>query len=160
MRHARRRHPWRKRSLVVAEPLALCALVATLSRMQRCGRDVQVVGLSSPFKQQLEDLDILSRTLHLANRESRTGYQGTLHAYRVRSERVGNEVGNKIAGSIASLVPSSQVPISAFEPPQQNKAIALPLAYVFTELIDNGPGRRASVAGIKHGEFLRDRRQI
>ena len=77
--------------LVVAEPMALCALVATLSRMQRIGRDVQVVGLSSEFKRHLENLDILPDSLFLAERGGNAGYQGTLHAYRVKSEQEGND---------------------------------------------------------------------
>src|ERR1700737_2045415 len=65
--------------LVVAEPMALCALVVTLSRMQRIGRSVQVVGLSRKFKQHLESLDILAASLHLAEGNRSTGYQETLH---------------------------------------------------------------------------------
>jgi hypothetical protein len=38
--------------LDMAETMALCALVVTLSRVLRVGRRVQVVGLSGQFKQQ------------------------------------------------------------------------------------------------------------
>jgi signal transduction histidine kinase len=124
--------------LVVAEPMALCALVATLSRMQRLSRNVKVVGLSPQFKQQLESLDLLSRSLHLGENERSSGYQGTLHAYRVKSERDGNEIGNRIAKSIAALIPSSHAVASAHDAPHRNDAIVYPLAYIFTELIDNG----------------------
>src|SRR5262245_29034365 len=50
--------------VIVAEPMALCALVAALSRLQRVGKDVHIVGLSPHLKQLLENLDILSRSLH------------------------------------------------------------------------------------------------
>src|SRR5262245_24409958 len=85
--------------LIVAEPIALCALVATLARMQRLGRGVEVVGLSPQFKRQLEQLDILGRSLHVAENEKSRAYQGTLHAYRVKTERDGNEIANKIANA-------------------------------------------------------------
>ena len=138
--------------LVVAEPMALCALVATLSRMQRLNRNVQVVGLSPEFKRQLENLDLLSQSLHLGESERSSGYQGTLHAYRVKSEREGNEIGNRIAESIAALIPSSQVVVSAHDAPPRNDAIVYPLAYIFTELIDNslrhGRGRGYAHASV------------
>jgi len=138
--------------LIVAEPMALCALVATLARMQRLGRNVQVVGLSPQFKRQLEELDILGRSLHVAETERNRGYQGTLHAYRVKSERDGNEIANKIANAIASLIPSSHPAVSALEPAQRYKAIVFPLAYIFTELIDNalrhGRGRGYDQASV------------
>jgi anti-anti-sigma regulatory factor len=63
--------------LLVAEPMALCALVITLSRAQRVGRSIQIVGLSRRFKQNLESLDILARSLNLAKVERNTGYQET-----------------------------------------------------------------------------------
>src|SRR5512138_3620538 len=72
--------------LLVAEPMALCALATTLTRMQRPGRDVQVIGLSPQLKQQLERLDIISHSLHLATNEREAGYKGILHAYHVRNE--------------------------------------------------------------------------
>ena len=138
--------------LVVAEPMALCALVVTLSRMQRIGRSVHVVGLSRQFKQHLESLDILAASLHLAESERNTGYQETLHAYRVKNEQHGNEVGNKIAAEIASLIPSHQPAISALEPPPKINSVFYPLAYIFTELIDNalrhGRGRGFSHASV------------
>jgi signal transduction histidine kinase len=138
--------------LVVAEPMALCALVATLSRLQRFRREVRVVGLSPQFKRQLETLDILSRSLHVREDEGRCGYQGSLHAYRVKSEEEGNEVGNKIARSIASLVPSSRPPVSATEPVVKDHSLVFPLAYIFIELIDNGlrhgRGRGYGSAGV------------
>ena len=124
--------------LVVAEPMALCALVAQLSRLHRTGRDVQVIGLSRQFKAQLEKLDFLSRSLHLAKTEGDSGYQGTLHVYHVRNESEGNEIGNEIARSMASLIPSWNPATSALVPPERNNAIVFPLAYIFTELIDNG----------------------
>jgi hypothetical protein len=124
--------------LMVAEPMALCALVATLSRMQRIRRDVCVVGLSPQFKQQLEHLDILGKSLHVSEHEKRSGYQGTLHAYRVKSEEEGNQIGNRIARSIASLVPSSRPSLSAVGPDSVDQSLVFPLAYIFTELIDNG----------------------
>src|SRR5215469_12154253 len=119
--------------LMVAEPMALCALVATLGRMQRLGRDVEVVGLSTQFKRQLEELDILAGSLHVAEIEKSKGYQGTLHAYRVKSERDGNEIANKIANAIATLIPSSHPAVSALQREQRYKAITFPLAYIFTE---------------------------
>jgi hypothetical protein len=125
-------------NLMVAEPMALCALVATLSRMQRVRRDVSVLGLSPQFKRQLEDLDILGKSLYVPEHEKQSGYQGTLHAYRVKSEEEGNQIGNKIARSIASLVPSSRPSISASEPAPLDQSLVFPLAYIFTELIDNG----------------------
>jgi signal transduction histidine kinase len=138
--------------LVVAEPMALCALVVTLSRMQRIGRNVQVVGLSRQFKQYLESLDLLAGSLHLAEGDRNTGYQETLHAYRVKSEQHGNEVGNKIATEIASLIPSQQPATSALEPHPRINSVFYPLAYIFTELIDNamrhGRGRGFNHASV------------
>ena len=138
--------------LVVAEPVALCALVVTLLRMQRIGRSIQVVGLSRRFKQHLESLDIVARSLHLAESEKNTGYQEALHAYHVKSEQHGNEVGNKIASEIASLVPSQQPVMSALEPPPEINSVFYPLAYIFTELIDNalrhGRGRGFNHASV------------
>lgn len=138
--------------LMVAEPMALCALVATLSRMQRVRRDVCVIGLSPRFKQQLEALDILGKSLHVSEHEKRSGYQGTLHAYRVRSEEEGNQIGNRIARSIASLVPSSRPSASALDPAPLDQSLVFPLAYIFTELIDNalrhGRGRGYQAAGV------------
>lgn len=106
--------------------------------MQRVGRDVRVIGLSRQFKQQLERLDILSRSLHLAESKKNTGYQGTLHAYRVKTESEGNEIGNRIARSIAALIPSSRPALSALDPVERNDSLVFPIAYIFTELIDNG----------------------
>jgi signal transduction histidine kinase len=124
--------------LIVAEPMALCALVATLSRMQRFRREVHVVGLSPQFKRQLENLDILSRSLHVPEHERRSGYQGTLHAYRVKNEEEGNEIGNRIARLVASLAPSSRPAVSATDSTMKDHSLVFPLAYIFTELIDNG----------------------
>jgi signal transduction histidine kinase len=139
--------------LVVAEPMALCALIATLARMQRFGRDVHVMGLSPQLRRQLEELDVLARTLRSSNDDGTgSGYQGTLHVYRVRAEREGDEVGNKIARAIASLIPPSRPAGSALEPIQQYREIEFPLAYIFTELIDNalrhGRGRGYDHAGV------------
>lgn len=138
--------------LIVAEPMALCALVATLSRMQRFRRQVQVVGLSPRFKEQLELLDILSHSLHVPEHERRSGYQGTLHAYRVKNEEEGNNIGNRIARSIASLVPSSRPPSTASDPVVKDHSLVFPLAYLFTELIDNsmrhGRGRGYDAASV------------
>jgi signal transduction histidine kinase len=132
--------------------MALCALVATLSRMQRIGRSVQVVGLSRQFKQYLESLDLLAGSLHLVDSDRNTGYQEILHAYRVKSEQHGNEVGNKIATEIASLIPSQQPATSALEPPPRVNSVFYPLAYIFTELIDNalrhGRGRGFNHASV------------
>jgi len=132
--------------------MALCALVATLARMQHLGREIEVVGLSPQFKRQLEELDILGRSLHVAESERDKRYQGTLHAYRVKSEREGNEIANKIANVIASLTPSSHLAVSAVEPAQRYRPIAFPLAYIFTELIDNalrhGRGRGYDQASV------------
>src|SRR5690348_15830436 len=75
--------------LIVAEPMALCALIATLARRQRFGRDVEIVGLSPQLRRQLEALDVLAQTLRSSNDERTNGYQGTLHVYRVRAEREG-----------------------------------------------------------------------
>jgi signal transduction histidine kinase len=138
--------------LIVAEPMALCALIATLARMQRLGRDVQVVGLSPQLRRQLEALDVLARTLHSSDDDRTSAYQGTLHVYRVRVEREGDEIANKIARAIASLIPSSRPASSALEPVQRYREIEFPLAYVFTELIDNalrhGRGRGYDYAGV------------
>ena len=138
--------------LIVAEPMALCALVATLSRMQRLHRDVQVVGLSPQFKRQLEELDILGRSLHVPDHERQSGYQGTLHAYRVRSEEAGNQIANRIANAVAALIPSSRPPITALEPPIVDQTLVRPLAYIFSELIDNalrhGRGRGYHASGV------------
>lgn len=123
--------------LLVAEPMALCALVATLTRMQRFGRNVRVIGLTSKFKRQLETLDILGESLYVAESDKATGYQGTLHAYRVKSEQEGNDAGNRIAQTIATLVSSSNEMRDALEPSAGSR-IFFPLAYIFTELIDNG----------------------
>jgi anti-anti-sigma regulatory factor len=124
--------------LVVAEPMALCALVATLSRMQRLGRTVHVVGLSPELKWQLESLDILSRSLFVREHEGRFGYQGTLHVYRVKDERDVDVIGNKIAQAIVALIPSSKPAISAFEQEMKDSRIVFPLAYLVTKLVDNG----------------------
>lgn len=138
--------------LLVAEPMPLCALVATLSRMQRLKRDVRVVGLSPQFKRQLEHLDILSRSLHVPEHERQSGYQGNLHAYRVKSEEEGNQIGNLIARSLASLIPSSRPSASAAEPATRDQSLVFPLAYIFTELIDNalrhGRGRGYHASGV------------
>jgi hypothetical protein len=124
--------------LIVAEPMALCVSVATLSRMQRLGRNVRVVGLSPEFKQQMESLDILSRSLFVCEHERRAGYQGTLYVYRVKSERDLDVIGNKIAQAIVARVPSPKPAISAFEQEMKDSRIIFPLAYLITELVDNG----------------------
>src|SRR3569833_804629 len=67
--------------LIVAEPMALCALDVTLSRMQRFGRTVIVVGLSRQFKQHLESLNKKATTQQQTESDRNAGYQGTLHAY-------------------------------------------------------------------------------
>ena len=43
------------------------------------------MGLSTQFKQHLESLGILPQSLFLEG-QTNAGYQGTLHAYRVKSE--------------------------------------------------------------------------
>lgn len=138
--------------LVVAEPMALCALAITLSRAQRVGRSIQIAGLSRRLKQHLESLDILARSLHLAKIERNTGYQETLHAYRVKNEQDGNQVGNRLAAEIASLIPSQQPAVSALEPPPRANSAFYPLAYIFIELIDNalrhGRGRGFAHASV------------
>lgn len=129
--------------VIVAEPMALCALVAALSRVQRVGKNVQVLGLSPHLKRLLEKLDILSRSLHASEGGKSLPDQGYLHAYRVRSEEEGNQISNRIARSIASMIPSSN-------PGEQS--IVFPLTYLFIELIDNGlrhgRGRGYSAAGV------------
>lgn len=138
--------------LMVAEPMALCTLVAALARMQRLGREVEVVGLSSEFKRQLEKLDIFGQSLHAAESEKSRTYQGTLHVYWVKSERDGNDIANRIADALVSLIPSSHPAVSALEPVKRYKTITFPLAYIFTELIDNalrhGRGRGYDQASV------------
>jgi hypothetical protein len=124
--------------LLVAEPMALCALATTLTRMQRPGRDVQVIGLSPQLKQQLERLDIISHSLHLATNDRAIGYKGILHAYHVSNERQGNEIANLIANSIAELIPPQRAAFDEFEESNGSGRLVPPLSYLFTELIDNG----------------------
>jgi hypothetical protein len=81
--------------LLLAEPMALCGLVVALSRMQRIGRSVQVVGLSRQFKQHLESLDIISRLVASGGkRRQKCWVRGNLHAYRVKDEQHGSGVTN------------------------------------------------------------------
>jgi anti-anti-sigma regulatory factor len=72
--------------VVVAETMALCALVAALSRVQRVGKDVQALGLSPHLKQLLENCDILSRSLHASEGDKDSAEPEYLHAYRVKTE--------------------------------------------------------------------------
>lgn len=124
--------------LRAAEPLALCAVAATLAHMQRFGRRVSVIGLQQWLKQHLQRLDILSHSLHAADEQSTSTNEATrsLHAYRIRDVRDGNTIGNALAQTVASLIPLPYVRHSE-RPRPVCHPLTIPLAYLFTELIDN-----------------------
>jgi hypothetical protein len=118
----------------------LCALAVTLARVQRHGRQVRITGVRAWLKAHLERLDILRNSFQRIDSEpSMDASQGTLHAHRIANVREGNRAGNALAQTVASLIPPAYDDVISLSR-RRAHPVELPLAYIFTELIDNSFG--------------------
>jgi hypothetical protein len=118
--------------------------------MERMKRAVDVVGLQPALKARLDALDILRNSLHLSEAPKDGPSRGPLFAYRVRSPKEGSDVANALAQSVAALVPRPyQHALSDTRSPDH--PLVQPLAYIFSELIDNGFSHGRG-AGYTHAE--------
>lgn len=122
--------------LQFAEPLPLCLLAARLNRLSRQGRVAAVERVRPDVADRLRRMNVLGEWLEeKSGRRYQAHNMGKLHVCWASSSKDADEIANSMAEAIASFVPADyRAAAASFT----RDPIKVPLAYVITELLDNG----------------------
>jgi anti-anti-sigma regulatory factor len=150
--------------LVFAEPLPLCLLAAQLNRLSAQGQSAVIERVRPEVAERLRKMNVLGEWLEeKASARYRAESMNTLQVCWASSLKDADTIANTLADSIVTFVPPEYIEA---EDSFTRDPIRMPLAYVITELLDNGlthgRGKGFSHASVwiaaqwyEHGDLIR-----
>jgi hypothetical protein len=122
--------------LIFAEPLPLCLLAAQLNRLSAQGQSAVIERVRPEVAARLRKMNVLGEWLEeKASARYRTESMNTLQVCWAPTLGDADNIANALADSIVSFVPPEYI---AAQDAFTRDPIRMPLAYVITELLDNG----------------------